>query len=96
MEVTVSLEDARKVIEERWRSRVDAQGYPGTRARLAAQAEFFAGAMSMLSALGYSDGESMPPKWVMPILTSRCVLGDDLPPDRCDYDDKEDEDYDDE
>lgn len=36
--------------------------------------DFFAGAMAAFNAMGVPDGEAMPPKWVLPIMSGRSIL----------------------
>lgn len=59
-------------IEEHWQDRVKHQHLKG-KTLLTKQAEFFTGAMAALSAVGLCDAESMPPRWVISVMSDRPI-----------------------
>ena len=60
--------DVREAIVAQWHSRAKVQGYrDGSNEYLNARAEFFAGAMTALGAMGYQP----PAYWVIAIFTGR-------------------------
>ena len=59
-------------IDEHWRGRVKHQHLKGEEL-LTKQAEFFTGAMAALSAVGLCDAESMPPQWVIPVMSGQPI-----------------------
>lgn len=58
------MDDIYKKIEETWHSRARTRHLKGEKL-LEDQAEFFAGAMAAMIAIGVPDGQAMPPKWVI-------------------------------
>lgn len=67
------LNELRRQVEDKWWDRCAAQHHDEDR-RLDHQASFFAGAMTVMDALGLPEEKAFPPRWVIAIFRGEDLL----------------------